>query len=92
MKRNYILVFLVLVTFFAISFLTNILGPIMPKANDSFHLSLAMVGFLPFGFFIAYGPVSIPAGYLTERLGSKVVMFLGMLIGAIGSLIFALSS
>ncbi len=88
MKRNYFLVLLVLLTFFAISFLTNILGPIIPAANQSFDLSLALSGFLPLSFFIAYGPTSIPAGYLTERYGAKKVMILGFLAMASGCILF----
>ena len=50
MKRNYYLVFLVFITFFAISFLTNILGAIIPEAKDDFHVSYAMAAFLPLFF------------------------------------------
>lgn len=91
MKRNYFLVLLVLLTFFVISFLTNILGPIIPAANQSFNLSLALSGFLPLSFFIAYGPTSIPAGYLTERYGAKKVMILGFFAMTLGCVLFVFS-
>ncbi|GEM_PF-4658628 len=42
MKRNYSIVILIMYTFFVISFLTNILGPLIPDIIDSFGLSLAM--------------------------------------------------
>jgi len=87
MQRNYFFVFLVLLTFFAVSFITNILGPIMPAANASLHLSLSLAGFLPLSFFFAYGPTSIPAGYLTEKYGSKFVMLLGFITAAFGCLL-----
>ena len=51
-----------MVTFFVISFLTNILGAINPNAQHDFNLSLSLVGFLPFSIFLAYGVMSIPAG------------------------------
>ncbi|MDT8415974.1 MAG: MFS transporter [Flavobacteriaceae bacterium] len=91
MKRNYLFVLLVLVTFFIISFLTNILGPILPAANKSFDLSLALAGFLPLSFFIAYGPTSIPAGYLTEKYGPKWTMLAGFSLMAIGCVFFLLN-
>ena len=67
MKRSKYIVGLVFATFFVISLLTNILGPIIPDIIGSFHVSLAAAALLPFSFFIAYGVLSIPAGFLVER-------------------------
>ncbi len=71
MKRQTIMVILVLVTFFVISFLTNILGAINPNAQHDFNLSLSLVGFLPFSIFLAYGVMSIPAGYSGRKVHRK---------------------
>jgi fucose permease len=81
---------LVLLTFFVISLLTNILGPIVPDIISSFHVSLTAAGFLAFAFFIAYGVMSIPAGFMVERFGEKPVMIVSFLAGTLGSLSFAL--
>lgn len=91
MNRSLFGVILVLATFFIISFLTNILGPILPEANKSFDLSLSLAGFLPLSFFIAYGPASIPAGYLTEKYGTKFTLLTGFGLMALGCLFFILS-
>lgn len=88
-KKNYILVTLVLLTFFVISFLTNILGAINPAVSTSFQLSETMAGFLPFSFFIAYGVMSIPAGFLLEKLGEKKMMLLAFTLAFGGSFLFA---
>jgi len=64
---NYLMVGLVFLIFFAVSLLTNILGPLIPDIIQGFSLSLGMAGFLPFAFFIAYGVMSIPSGMLVER-------------------------
>jgi MFS transporter, FHS family, L-fucose permease len=85
MKRNYYLVGLVFLTFFVISFLTNILGPLIPDIVTSFNLSLTMVAFLPFSFFVAYGVMSIPAGMMLERLGEKAVMLIAFAIAFFGA-------
>ena len=90
MTRNRYMVSLVLLTFFVISLLTNILGPIVPDIISSFHVSLTAAGFLAFAFFIAYGVMSIPAGFMVERFGEKPVMILSFLAGTLGSLSFAL--
>lgn len=83
------MILLVFLTFFVMSLLTNILGPIVPDIISSFQVSLAAAAFLPFSFFIAYGVMSIPAGFLVERFGEKPVMISAFLAGTIGSLSFA---
>lgn len=90
MKRNYYMVFLVFIVFFAISFLTNILGAILPVAKDDFHASNTMAAFLPLFFFIAYGVMSIPAGLMTERFKEKKVMMLAFISAFAGALIFGM--
>lgn len=90
MPRRYpMIVLLVFLVFFVISFITNILGPLVPDIINSFHLSLALAGFLPFAFFVAYGVMSIPAGVLLERYREKVVMVGAFGLAGAGSLLFA---
>jgi fucose permease len=88
-KKQLLLVGLVMLIFFVISFLTNILGPLVPNIIDSFHLSLGLAGFLPFSFFVAYGVMSVPAGILIEKYSEKLVLILGFLLALVGALIFA---
>jgi len=90
MPRNRYMVVIVFLTFFVMSLLTNILGPIVPDIISSFHVGLAAAAFLPFSFFIAYGVMSIPAGFLVERFSEKPVMIAAFLAGTAGSLSFAL--
>ena len=82
------LVFLVLVVFFVISFITNILNSIIVAVKDSFDLSLSAAGLLPFSFFIAYAVMSIPAGFLTERYSSKRLLSLAFLVIISSCLLF----
>ena len=90
MKRNYTIVVLILVTFFVISFLTNILGALNPNVSAGYHLTETMAGFLPFAFFIAYGVMSIPSGFLLEKWGEKRMMIMAFLLAFAGALAFAL--
>lgn len=89
MKRNGFIVALIFLIFFVISFLTNILGPLVPDIINSFSLSLTLAGFLPFSFFVAYGVMSIPAGVLVERYREKRVMLAAFLMALVGALFFA---
>jgi FHS family L-fucose permease-like MFS transporter len=89
MKRNYYIVFLIMLTFFVISFLTNVIGALNPDFISGFHLSLTLAAFLPFAFFIAYGLVSIPTGMLLEKYKEKKIMIAGFVVAFIGSLLLA---
>ena len=89
-RRSYLIVGIVFLVFFVLSFLTNILGPIIPDIIDSFHVSLAAAAFLPFSFFLAYGVLSVPAGFLIERFTEKPVMIAAFIAAFLGALSFAM--
>lgn len=90
MKRNPLIVGLIFLIFFVISFLTNILGPLIPDIIDSFHLSIGLAGFLPFSFFVAYGVMSIPSGILIEKYSEKAVTAGAFFLAFLAALLFAL--
>lgn len=90
MARSRFLVSLIFLVFFVISLLSNILGPIVPDIISTFSASLGAAGFLVFAFFIAYGVMSIPAGFLVERYSEKPVMIGAFVGAAVGSISFAL--
>ncbi len=89
--KNKTLVSIILLTFFVISFISNIIGPIIPDLIRTFHLSLTLVSLLPFAFFIAYGVTSIPAGILLETFHEKKVMLMAFGLATLGSLLIVLS-
>lgn len=77
-KHWYGIIALIMVFWFVISFITNIIGPLIPDIIDNFHLShLALAGFIPTSFFLAYAVISIPAGIMIEKFGQKAVLALG---------------
>ena len=90
MRRSNFIVLLILVIWFVISFVTNILGPLMPTIIENYQLSLTLAAFLPFSFFLAYGIMSIPAGMMIEKLGEKFSMLIAFGLTFTGSLLFAL--
>ncbi|MFT3947676.1 MAG: MFS transporter [Agriterribacter sp.] len=89
-QRNYAAVFLVMLTFFVISFMTNIIGPITPDIIKDFNLSLVLVALLPFAFFIAYGLFSLPTGILMEKYSSKIIMAAAFILSLCGSMLLVL--
>jgi FHS family L-fucose permease-like MFS transporter len=89
MKRSHYIVALIMLTFFVISFLTNVFDPLIPDIIKGFNLSLTLVAVLPFAFFIAYGVMSIPSGMLIEKYKEKKMMVAAFLVAFTGSLILA---
>lgn len=90
MKRSYYTVGLIMLTFFVISFLTNVIGPLIPDMITGFSLSLTLVALLPFAFFIAYGVMSIPSGMLIGKYNEKKMMVAAFIVALFGSLMLAM--
>jgi fucose permease len=89
MKHNTFIVLLIFLIFSVISFLTNILGPLVPDIIESFDLSIGLAGFLPFSFFVAYGVMSIPSGVLIEKYSEKTVLIIAFGLASAAALLFA---
>ncbi len=87
-KVNYLIVGLVLLIFFVISFITNIIGPLETDVAGSFKLSPSLSAFLSFALFIAYGVMSIPAGMFVEKLKGKKSIIAAFIISGMGSALF----
>jgi len=90
MSRRALIIFYIMTVWFVISFVTNLIGPLMPIIIDDFQLSLALAGFLPFSFFLAYGLISIPAGTLVEARGPRTTLLVAFSLNLLGCLAIAL--
>ncbi len=80
-----------MIIFFVISFITNRFNSVIVEVKNSFDLSLTVTGLLPFTFFIAYGIMSIPAGFLSELYSEKTLLSVSFLMSILASLGFALA-
>lgn len=85
-----LIILYIMVVWFVISFVTNLIGPLMPIIIRDFHLSLSLAGFLPFSFFLAYGLISIPAGALVESRGPKATLLSAFVLNLAGCVAIAL--
>ena len=90
MRKSALLMLFIMVIWFVISFVTNLIGPLMPTIISDFHLSLGMAGFLPFSFFLAYGLISIPAGALVEARGPRATLLAAFALNLAGCLAISL--
>jgi FHS family L-fucose permease-like MFS transporter len=87
--RSLIVIVYILCVWFVISFVTNLIGPLMPIIIEDFHLSLALAGVLPFAFFLAYGVISIPAGMLVEARGPRTTLLTAFALNLLGCVAIA---
>ena len=90
MRSSALLMLFIMLIWFVISFVTNLIGPLMPTIISDFHLSLGMAGFLPFSFFLAYGLISIPAGALVEARGPRTTLLAAFALNLAGCLAIGL--
>jgi fucose permease len=90
MSRRAPIIVYIMVVWFVISFVTNLIGPLMPILIGDFHLSLGLAGFLPFSFFLAYGLISIPAGSLVEARGPRTTLLGAFALNLLGCLAISL--
>lgn len=91
-RKNSTTILYIMAVFFLISFVTNIIGPLIPIIIKWYRINYALAGFLPFSFFLAYGVISIPAGFLLERRGQSVTLLGAFSLNVLGCLLIASSA
>lgn len=77
--------------FIAIGMLAAIIGPALPTLADRTGTDLASIGVLVTTSYLGTLVAQIIAGPLNDRLGQRPVMLVGIVLGALGALVMALS-
>ncbi len=76
------------ILFFMMGFITVLNDILIPYLKLIFQLSYAKVMLINMCFFGAYFFMSIPSGWIVQKIGYKKGMLLGFLIAAVGCLLF----
>jgi len=87
-KKSYALpIFMMILLFGMISFVTNLAAPMGVVLKNQFSVSnsLGMLG--NFANFLAYAVMGIPAGKLLEKIGYKKTALIAIVVGFLGVLI-----
>jgi len=79
----------VVMLFFAWGFATVMIDTLIPKLKGLFALNYAQAMLTQFAFFIAYFAISAPAGMLLSRIGYMRGIVTGLLVMALGCLMFS---
>ncbi|MBL8538679.1 MAG: sugar MFS transporter [Hyphomonadaceae bacterium] len=88
-KADSVLFVLSLGLFFLWGFATVLIDILVPKLKGLFTLSYTEAMLTQFAFFIGYFVFSMPAGAIVSRLGYMRGIVVGLLVMAIGCLLFA---
>jgi MFS transporter, FHS family, L-fucose permease len=88
-NTNYLAPLAVLTTlFFMWGFLTCLNDIIIPHLKAVFELNYAQAMMIQFAFFTAYFVVSLPSGVIVKKVGYKAGIIVGLLVAAVGCLLF----
>ncbi len=69
-------------------FITVLVDSLIPRLRELFELTYFQAGLVQFAFFMAYGLLSIPSGFILSKIGYKKGILLGLTIMGIGCLLF----
>jgi MFS transporter, FSR family, fosmidomycin resistance protein len=67
-----------------------ILAPLLPFVRDAYGVSYTEIGLALAAFNIVTGTLQTPAGFLVDWLGARVILIIGLLIGATAFVIVGL--
>lgn len=88
-QKNYLPELTILTSlFFMWGFLTCLNDILIPHLQNVFELNYFQSMLVQFTFFLAYFIVSLPSGWLVEKVGYKKGIVIGLLTAGIGTLIF----
>jgi FHS family L-fucose permease-like MFS transporter len=76
------------VLFFIFGFVTWLNGSLMPFLQTACELTLFQASLVTFAFYIAYFVMALPSSFVLKKTGYKNGMFIGLIIMAIGALMF----
>jgi len=71
--------------------LTALLVPLLPFIRDEFGLSYAQSGIVTSAFTLSYGLAQLPAGWLSDRVGPRYMLLVGISGVAVAGALVGLS-
>ncbi len=88
MKKHQVQLFTIGALFFVFGFITWLNSILMPFLKTVCNLTDFQASFVPFAFYISYAVMAIPSSIILKKTGFVKGMSLGLIVMAIGSLLF----
>ncbi|MFC1988382.1 MFS transporter, partial [Chloroflexota bacterium] len=85
------LITLFVLAHFSHHLIAALLQPLLPLIRDDFALDYTQASWVVSAFTLAYGISQLPAGWLTDRLGARAMIAIGITGAAICGLVVGLS-
>lgn len=88
-KNAYLIPILIIgALFFVFGFVTWVNGTLIPYLQLALELSTEQAVWVTFAFYISYALMAFPASWILKKSGLKKGMMIGLLVMAVGALIF----
>jgi fucose permease len=88
-RKNYIMSLSIIgALFFIFGFVTWLNGSLMPFLQTACELTPFQASLVTLAFYIAYFIMALPSSFVLKKIGYKNGVFVGLLIMAVGALIF----
>lgn len=88
-KNSYLVPILIIgALFFVFGFVTWVNGTLIPYLQLALQLTTAQAVWVTFAFYISYAIMAFPSSWVLKKTGLKKGMLLGLLVMAVGTLIF----
>jgi len=88
-KQNYVMPMLIIgALFFIFGFVTWANGTLIPYLKIACELTTSEAMLVTFAFYISYAVMAFPSSWVLKKTGFKKGMMLGLLLMAVGALIF----
>jgi fucose permease len=88
-RKNYILALSIIgALFFIFGFVTWLNGSLMPFLQTACELTPFEASLVTLAFYIAYFVMALPSSFVLKKTGYKNGVFIGLLVMAVGALIF----
>jgi MFS family permease len=68
-----------------------LMTPLLPYIRDDFTLTYTQIGWLVLAYNLAYGLSQLPAGWMADRIGPRIVLTIGVAGVAVAGLLIGLS-
>src|SRR4051812_48189452 len=88
-SKSYVLAFSLVTSLFFLWGLANSLnGTLIKHFQTALHLNRAQAGIVDSAFYIGYFVMALPAAFLMNRIGYKKGILIGLLLYALGAILF----